>query len=474
MAGTTGSAAAQYRLVRTVPAPSYAAQASFYNPVRDELVIIAVDGTTAQIYNSAGDIVRPSAPLPAALGELTDGAAYDAASGVALVIRQSCELLELDPVTLSISARRTLVGSGTIAPPMICAGVDVGSDGQLYVLDHSMSRVVVYPRTATVPVRDFPVALGSLDNLAHEPGTDQLVIASNEVSSFIVYRESGELVAGPSALGTAIVLGEHTRSNTAGSDGLTFVGSTGRLWFCDHNTPVLSCYLQVRSCTAAADCPLPFIGCDVAMGICASATCGDGNIEGGEECDDGDAMGGDGCSAGCVVEPGFVCNGEPSVCGTCTDDTPFMVDTGCVAARPHCRTTGPRAPACEACIDSSPDLGDLGCTPAAPFCIRTVAGINTCVECNVDIDCDDRVECTTDTCSGNRCSHTSRPEGEVCSIGVCGGPGDDRCVECVSDAQSTPKPKGPLRRSKKVPSHAGRYRAGSGHRARGPRDLVRR
>ncbi|MFH0770318.1 MAG: S8 family serine peptidase [Candidatus Peregrinibacteria bacterium] len=49
--------------------------------------------------------------------------------------------------------------------------------------------------------------------------------------------------------------------------------------------------------------------------------CGNGRIDvqsacyRGEACDDGDGEEGDGCSAACDVEPGWMCNGEPSVCG---------------------------------------------------------------------------------------------------------------------------------------------------------------
>ena len=42
--------------------------------------------------------------------------------------------------------------------------------------------------------------------------------------------------------------------------------------------------------------------------------CGDGQIRGTEECDDGNLANGDGCSAMCLIESGFVCSGEPSVC----------------------------------------------------------------------------------------------------------------------------------------------------------------
>lgn len=438
LAWAAGAASAQtYPLFRTVDAPMFTPQASFYNPVRDELVVIAYDGTNAQIYNAAGDLLRATAALPTPLGTEVDGAAYDGVTAVGVVVRHNCEVIELDPVTLAILSSRVLGGSGTIAAPTLCAGVDIGTGGTLFVADYFSARVLEYPRTGTTPVREFTTAVMGIDNLARAPGTDLLMIASNQ-GQFAIYRESGALVSGPSLLGTGIVLGAHTRTNMAGSDGLTFVGTSGRLWFCDHNDTVMSCYLQTRGCAAASDCPLPFIGCDVSTGLCQSAVCGDGRIQGGEECDDGGLVAGDGCSGGCVVEPGFVCTGEPSMCGTCMDDTAFGTDTGCTMTRPHCRTTGPRAPACEVCIDSSPDLGDLGCTPAAPFCLRNAMGVNVCVECNVDIDCDDRTECTTDICTANVCGHTSRPAGDVCSSGVCGGPGDDRCVECVTDAQCAP------------------------------------
>jgi cysteine-rich repeat protein len=56
------------------------------------------------------------------------------------------------------------------------------------------------------------------------------------------------------------------------------------------------------------------------------SVCGDGEIDGQEECDDGDTVPGDGCSDVCSVEPGWACQGEPSVCEfTCGDG---VVDAG--------------------------------------------------------------------------------------------------------------------------------------------------
>ncbi|MFO0760918.1 MAG: DUF4215 domain-containing protein [Byssovorax sp.] len=52
----------------------------------------------------------------------------------------------------------------------------------------------------------------------------------------------------------------------------------------------------------------------------AEPVCGDGKIEGGEACDDHDTMSGDGCDASCQIEPGFVCQGAPSVCDSVCGD----------------------------------------------------------------------------------------------------------------------------------------------------------
>jgi cysteine-rich repeat protein len=51
------------------------------------------------------------------------------------------------------------------------------------------------------------------------------------------------------------------------------------------------------------------------------SVCGDGLITGAEQCDDGNGASGDGCSAACVVEPGFLCTGQPSVCQLTFDYT---------------------------------------------------------------------------------------------------------------------------------------------------------
>ena len=68
------------------------------------------------------------------------------------------------------------------------------------------------------------------------------------------------------------------------------------------------------------------IGCLIETGwICAGEPsvctfCGDELIEGSEQCDDGGTAPGDGCDATCQVESGWACVGEPSVCELCGNE----------------------------------------------------------------------------------------------------------------------------------------------------------
>ncbi|HSA59373.1 MAG TPA: choice-of-anchor Q domain-containing protein [bacterium] len=66
-----------------------------------------------------------------------------------------------------------------------------------------------------------------------------------------------------------------------------------------------ACDLGALEVTTPAAPPVPPV---------VPAVCGNGDVETGEGCDDGDTTAGDGCSATCVVEDGFTCTGEPSVC----------------------------------------------------------------------------------------------------------------------------------------------------------------
>jgi cysteine-rich repeat protein len=74
--------------------------------------------------------------------------------------------------------------------------------------------------------------------------------------------------------------------------------------------------------------------CDGAPGALSDChnVCGDGVIAGGldaEACDDGNVLNGDGCDAGCKLEPGWVCSGEPTVCTSVCGDGIRATDEEC-------------------------------------------------------------------------------------------------------------------------------------------------
>ena len=62
---------------------------------------------------------------------------------------------------------------------------------------------------------------------------------------------------------------------------------------------------------------------------CEGFVCGDGLVLPGEACDDSNLNDADGCSAVCAVEPGYACNGAPSVCSPIMGDGLIRGDEVC-------------------------------------------------------------------------------------------------------------------------------------------------
>lgn len=82
----------------------------------------------------------------------------------------------------------------------------------------------------------------------------------------------------------------------------------------------LRCGSKQGLCLYVPD-PLPCSPTDPACDLGIAARCGDGKVDSvrGEVCDDGNLVSGDGCSAGCEVEPGWIC---PSQGGECFEKAP--------------------------------------------------------------------------------------------------------------------------------------------------------
>lgn len=77
------------------------------------------------------------------------------------------------------------------------------------------------------------------------------------------------------------------------------------------------------------DCDLLDDGDDDNDSCAEPTTCGDGIIDGLETCDDGNDTPGDGCSASCMLEAGWDCSGEPTVCTSVCGDGLVVGTEGC-------------------------------------------------------------------------------------------------------------------------------------------------
>ena len=249
-----GAARAQsYALDVTVPANGMGRnlQASFFDASTGTVAIVDFSGAFVHRYRLDGSFVGAAAISPPFPGGV-DGAATAPDGAAALLVTQSCEVIEVSPATLAVMSRRTLAGTAMIPAPSVCAGIDIGGDGDVYVASYGNNFIYVYPRTGTAPTRRFATPFAA-DNLARIPGASQLVAASNG-GDLAIFNEDGTVASASSRLGGATWRGAFTRAEI---DGATFVPTTGQLFFCHHGVPIDNCYLLTRTCDADAQCPAP-------------------------------------------------------------------------------------------------------------------------------------------------------------------------------------------------------------------------
>jgi cysteine-rich repeat protein len=68
---------------------------------------------------------------------------------------------------------------------------------------------------------------------------------------------------------------------------------------------------------------------DACRTICQPARCGDGVPDTGETCDDSNFANTDGCDNTCNTEPGYACQGQPSLCDTVCGDSIVIANETC-------------------------------------------------------------------------------------------------------------------------------------------------
>ena len=129
-------------------------------------------------------------------------------------------------------------------------------------------------------------------------------------------------------------------------------------------------------------------------GVDSGALCGDGVVGEGEGCDDGNTTAGDGCDESCAVEPGWSCQGEPSVCSQSCGD-------GVLQEGEECDGEDLGGETCES-IPGGFSEGTLSCKTDCTFdtanCV--LPGCGDGVQ-DFGEECDDGNDINTDGCLNN-------------------------------------------------------------------------
>lgn len=214
----------------------------------------------------------------------------------------------------------------------------------------------------------------------------------------------------------------------------------------------------------------------------ASAVCGNGQPEYGEECDDGNTNNGDGCSTNCTIEENFTCSGAPSTCHTtvgcgngvldanevCDDQNSnngdgcsaaCQIETGYTCSGTPSACISPPSAVCgnsniesgEACDDGNMVAGDgcatncsvennYTCSGTPSTCSVTVPPPPTAVCGNGNVEsgesCDDGNVTEGDGCSSNcgiETGYTCNGTPSVCHLvntAVCGNGGVETGESC--------------------------------------------
>jgi cysteine-rich repeat protein len=149
--------------------------------------------------------------------------------------------------------------------------------------------------------------------------------------------------------------------------------------------------------------------------------CPNGVVDGGETCDDGNTDDGDGCDSICLVETGYECTGNPSVC------TPICGDTILIAPE-DCDDGNTDDGDCCGATCSYETLGSLCVGPPATACTGPGCdGAGSCIELptNENGACDDGDTCSTASeCQSGVCEATTYGvTGRACTWVVVGAPG---------------------------------------------------
>ncbi|MBI3782908.1 MAG: hypothetical protein HY270_05855, partial [Deltaproteobacteria bacterium] len=151
--------------------------------------------------------------------------------------------------------------------------------------------------------------------------------------------------------------------------------------------------------------------------ITTAATCGNGNLDAGEQCDDGNLVNGDGCNIACGLEgcrDGYVEGSEQ-----CDDGNAIDADTCKNDCALNVCGDGVSDPTVEACDDGNTNGGD-GCSSSCQIesCFQCSGQPSSCAPAADGTTCNDGNGCSiSDVCSSGTCTGTNAADGTACEDG---------------------------------------------------------
>lgn len=209
------------------------------------------------------------------------------------------------------------------------------------------------------------------------------------------------------------------------------------------------CVPDGNACTTGADCCSTACVNGACLGQASPAdVCGDGIVGATESCDDANVVTGDGCSS-CVVDSGFACFGEPSVCVpffSCNDAMQNGAETDVDCGGPSCAPCAD-GQSCVVAFDCMSNACVAGICMNVGICgdglqngseTDVDCGGPNCVPCTLGKSCAVSADCTSNACVSGICMNAAAcgdgvvSPGEACDDGNANS-GDGCSSQCVNE-----------------------------------------
>ena len=242
-------------------------QGSWFDPINDRICFVIGNGDGLCFTPEGEKLAAIKAPGDPSDGVI-DGAIYDAAKNVVLIVQQGCKVIEADPSTLKNLGEIQLDTAKFSL--QTCAAIGLTPDNDLYIASYTNSDIVTISRDGQTELARFDTAdagVSGPDGLNVISGAGDLLIVgtAGNTRPAAIFSNTGDVVVAaseagkdkPPIQGGTLVLPDDT---------LTLC-DTGHVWVCDQ-APNCSEYMPEGGDKNICGC---FAGCEQKMeqeGVC--------------------------------------------------------------------------------------------------------------------------------------------------------------------------------------------------------------